>query len=423
MKLSPFYRFALSLSLVGLLAAGVIYFSSPARVGSGAQTALAGTAIDSSLPLAHLQAPLAEFDFESVGGRIFIPAEVNGHQTSAVLDTGANASVMDLALAEQWNLPTQGELNIHGTGNTASKGKFLSQVKVTFGQITEQILYAVPLGLLTAIEGRRFETIIGTPFFQAHVVEVDYAKRHVRIFKSQAQIPSKGMVIPLRFVDNHPHITAEMMIGGNAYQLETMVDIGAAGTSLTAKFLKGHPLKVTTTAQTVISTGVRGNAEGRLFRPEAVKIGNVSLAKPVMRLTESLGGGTGENSSYDLLLGTDLLRRFRVTFDYAHQRMILEPGDEVAQPFEADKTGLRIHAREPDWRSFKVAAVLPGSSAESAGIKVDDVIETIDGAPASKYTLAQLRELFKSPTATKWELGLRRGEQQLKLMVTAKSII
>jgi hypothetical protein len=371
---------------------------------------------------AHSQTPIIELDFEIVGGRIYVPAEVNGHKTSVILDTGANSTVMNLALADEWKLPARGELNAQGVGSEPIKGKILSDAEVLIGGITEPIPYALPLDSLATMEGRRLEIILGYSFFLKHIVEIDYAKRRLRIFDGEAEIATKGTVIPIRFVNSLPHVDSAMMVGGTEYKLEAMVDSGAS-TGLTARFLQDHPLNVTKTEKMIIAGGAGGYTEGRFFRPDAVRLGSFTLAKPFMTLTETGGGLTGEGAKYDLLIGGDLLRRFRVTLDYPHQRMMLEASDEVSKPFEADKTGLRIYAQGSDLRSFKVVGVLVGSSSDKAGVKVDDVIESVDGAPAAKFTLQQLRELFRSPTASKWLLGIRRGDRQLKLTVPAKSII
>jgi predicted aspartyl protease len=365
---------------------------------------------------------VTELDFEIVGGRIYVPAEINGHKTSAILDTGASSSVLNLALAGQWDLPTQGALNAQGIGGGPITGKVLNDVVVTIGNITEQIPYAIPLDSLATMEGRRLEVILGSQFFLKHIVEVDYAKRHLRIFDGGADVSLKGIAVPIHIVNSLPHITSIMVVGGAEYKLEAMVDTGASS-GLTAMFLNAHQLNVTKTERTVIAGGAGGYVEGRFFRPDSVKLGSVSLAKPVITLTETGGGLTGGGAKYDILIGGDLMRRFRVTFDYPHTRMMLEASDEVSQPFEADKTGLRIYAQGSDLRSFKIVGVLGGSSSDKAGIIVDDVIESIDSVPASQFTLQQLRELFRSPTALKWELGIRRGDQRLKLTVAAKSII
>ena len=97
--------------------------------------------------------------------------------------------------------------------------------------------------------------------------------------------------------------------------------------------------------------------------------------------------------------------------------------NDFAQPFEADKTGLRVAAYGPDLRGFKIIGVLAGSAAEAAGCRVGDFIETVDGKPAARFALHQLRELFRAPTPAQWKLGLKREGQQLTLTIAAKSII
>jgi predicted aspartyl protease len=404
MKHKFIYGLALILALVGIVVISIFNPFGVDRVGLA-------------------QAAIAEMDFEIVGGRIYVPAEVNGHKTSVLLDTGTGASLMDLELANQWALPSKGEVTANGTGSEPVKGKVLNDVTVKFGSITEPIPYAIPLGSIAEAEGRRLEVIIGYHFFQTHIVEIDYSKHHLRIFDGRADLGKKGVIIPLHFAANLPHMTAEMLIGGTKFKLEAMVDTGGTNTDLTAKFLKGHSLQVTSTARTVVAGGVGGYSEGRFFRPDSVRLGSVDLVKPILALTETAGGGAGEQSLYDMGIGFNLLRRFRVTFDYPHRQMILEAGVEIAKPFEADKTGLSILAQGPGLDVFRVAGVLTGSSAEKAGLKVDDIIETVDGAPLAKVTLQQLRELFKSQTATKWELGIRRGDQQLTLTLPARSVI
>jgi len=407
MKHYLIYGLALILVSAGIVANMIFH---PFGAGSAAQTRV-------------VQTPIAELDFELIGGRIYVPAEVNGHKTSALLDTGSGASLMDLELANLWALPSQGEVTANGTGSEPVKGKVLSDVTVKFGSIIEPMPYAIPLGQMAEKEGRRLETIIGYHFFQTHIVEVDYSKRHLRVFEARADVGGKGAAIPILFAANLPHITAEMLIGGERYKLEAMVDTGGTSSDLSAKFLKSHPLNVTTTAKAVTAGGVGGYSEGRLFRPDSVRLGTVDLVKPILDMTETAGGSAGEASLYDIGIGFNLLCRFRVTFDYPHKQMFLEAGADISKPFEADKTGLRILAQGPNLSSFKVAGILAGSSSESVGLKVDDIIETVDGAPASKFTLQELRELFKSQTAKKWELGIRRSDLQLKLTLPAKSII
>jgi hypothetical protein len=377
-----------------------------------------------ALTLLLAQTPITELDFEMVGGRIYVPIELNGHKTSAILDSGAGMAVMDLGLAEQWKLASQGTIPVGGIGKERVVGKLLSDSFVTFAGSKSPMRIAIPLESMANAEGRRMETIIGFEFLKEHIVEVDYRRNHLRIFDAKADLPVKGFSSPIKIVQNHPHITCEVNIGGKGFTMEAMVDSGASGSGLTAKFLKANPVSGPKTPVGVIGGGVGGYIRGCFFRPDFVKIGETTLTKPVVSLSEAdAGGASGAGSSYDLLLGADVLKRFRVTFDYPHNRILFEPNEDAEKPFEADKAGVRIFAYGADLRTFKVVGTLPGSTAAEAGLMVDDVIETIDGKPAASFTLHALKEQFRSANATGWDLGIRRGDQRLKIKLAARSVI
>ncbi len=377
----------------------------------------------SLLAVCRPQTPVVETDFDLVGGRIYVPAEIGAHKTSVILDSGAGTAVMERDLADAWNLPFQGEVPVGGVGKDRVMGKLLNGVEVALGGVKTPMRIALPLGSLAAAEGRRLDSIIGFEFFKSHVVEIDYPKRHVRIFGAEAPVAG-GKSVPIQIVNNHPHITTEITIAGKPYTMETMIDTGASGSGVTARFVEANPIHVTTTTKTVIGGGVGGFIEGTLFRPDSITIAEVSLRKPIMTMTTSnAGGASGANSKYDLSVGADVLKRFKVTFDYPHNRMIFEPSSEVSKPFEADKTGMRIYAEGDDLRTFRVKGVLPGSSSERAGVKPEDVIEKIDGKPASSLSLSELRELFHSGESKGWSLDIRRGDRRLTIRVEAKSVI
>lgn len=376
-----------------------------------------------SLVLAQVSAPLAEMDFELVNGHVYVPATVNGNATKAIIDSGAGMSVMDSALAQQWKLPSAGAMQANGIGSEAVKGQFLKDTLVSFGGVTQPMTIAIPLGPLTEAEGRPLGTVVGYELFLKNIVQIDYAHSKVRIYAGDSGYKPSGVATEMRVVGNHPHIKTMMEVGDKMYPLETMVDSGASTGGLTQKFLAANSIATPTTPRYVIGGGVGGFVEGRLFRPDWLQVSGMTAQKPLMTMTDSEGGASGAKSSYDYLLGSDILRRFTVTFDYANKRIFFEPNSELGKPFEADKTGLRLFAVAPDLRSFRIMGVLRGSSAEDAGLKENDVIESIDGKPAGQFELHQLRELFRSTTASGWELGIRRGDQTLKIKLKAKPVI
>src|SRR5690349_11038115 len=109
----------------------------------------------SFLAAARLQTPVAELDFEMVGGRIYVPGEVNGHKTSVILDSGAGSAVMDLELANDWKLASAGQVPVGGIGKDPVMGKLLTDANANVAGLKTGVQIAIPLDSLAKAEGRR----------------------------------------------------------------------------------------------------------------------------------------------------------------------------------------------------------------------------------------------------------------------------
>ena len=79
--------------------------------------------------------------------------------------------------------------------------------------------------------------------------------------------------------------------------------------------------------------------------------------------------------------------------------MIIEPNAMFRAPYEFDMSGLFLTSEGGSSQGFKVYSTIQGSPAAEAGIREGDVIEAIDGKPASHFTLDQVRQMFKDHKA------------------------
>jgi hypothetical protein len=73
-------------------------------------------------------------------------------------------------------------------------------------------------------------------------------------------------------------------------------------------------------------------------------------------------------------LGADLLRKFRVIFDYSRNRMVLEPNRTFGRTFEFDMAGMFVTAEGTNLKTYRVHYIVKNSPAEKAAIKTGDVI-------------------------------------------------
>lgn len=75
-----------------------------------------------------------------------------------------------------------------------------------------------------------------------------------------------------------------------------------------------------------------------------------------------------------------------------------------------------------DGSGLQVMEVNPGSSAEEAGIRVDDVITSIEGQDAAGMTTTDARDLVRGKEGTQVQMTLRRAGESLELHVTRRRV-
>jgi len=83
-----------------------------------------------------------------------------------------------------------------------------------------------------------------------------------------------------------------------------------------------------------------------------------------------------------------------------------------------------IHARMgySEERGLRVVDVPPGSTAERAGLEVDDRIVVIDGEAVSGMTMRRIVEALRGPPGSEVELEVvRGGEEETRTMVVVRA--
>jgi S1-C subfamily serine protease len=69
-----------------------------------------------------------------------------------------------------------------------------------------------------------------------------------------------------------------------------------------------------------------------------------------------------------------------------------------------------------------VFRVLEGSPAASAGLREGDILTAVDGRPATRFRLEQVRQMFRKG-GRQYLLSVKRGTKLLSLKITLKELI
>jgi len=132
--------------------------------------------------------------------------------------------------------------------------------------------------------------------------------------------------------------------------------------------------------------------------------------------------GVVASPEFDGIIGNEILRRFKVIFDYSRRQMILEPNRYISDLEEYDMSGMLLIAEGEDFKTFKVKQVVENSPAKAAGLLPGDIISEIDGKSVSNITLEQARQMFKQKGRS-YRLNIERGERKIQTKIKLRRLI
>jgi hypothetical protein len=348
---------------------------------------------------------------------------------SFVLDTGDRYAIINLDRAKQLGLKLEGQVHAGGAGTGTSIGAFVKDATFTIPGLagfSQPVNLALPIGGMASRLGQDFDGIIGSEFIKEFVVEIDYRARILKLHDKENFVYSgPGQSIPIQVNSaGHPILEAEVTpLGSEPVKGKFVLDIGA-GTALTlhSPFVAERGLLHANlkTIKAVGMGGAGGKVSGRIGRVSELKIGNYRIDAPLTVFAEDKAGALA-NSSLLGNIGMQIASKFRIFLDYKHDRIIFEPNDNFAKPFDRAFAGVAIQAEAPDYRRFRIDDILENSPASEVGLQQNDIITEVDGKPAAELTLTNLNEILERPVACK--LTIQRGERTLKITLTPRRLV
>lgn len=352
----------------------------------------------------------AEIPATFIDSLVFLPVHVNQSEPSLFeLDSTAAVSSIDAERATEIGIGRTPVPLLNLSGVDISLGSLAETTKKDFG----------------AYVGRPYEGTIGNDVLADAVVEIDYARQTVRLYDPATyQYSGRGKSFHLNLSSGEPVVQAKFTeTNGKTFDGSFAVDTALdASIVISGKFEQAHHLHFTHT-KTIPATDIElsGMQQPVLARIMQVSVGPYDIRDPIAVFSRG-DSPAGANSRLAGQLGARLLRRFTVTFDYPHQRMILDPSSEFrADDFE-DMSGLAILATGSDLKTFEVTEVRSGTPGADAKIQKGDVIAGVDDEAAADLSLAAIRKLFRQP-GTKYKLLIQRKGQTLTATLQTRRLI
>ena len=365
--------------------------------------------------------------FELSNNLILVQARVNDSVPLwFILDTGASSTVIDSQLAKELRLKARGRVVETGGAGTATaltfKGNSLKLPNVEAGNLT---ISGLPIDSFSSPMGCKISGVIGNDILKKLVVEVDYASQVINLYEPESyRYSGSGEVVPLTLEGDLPFVNARVALAGSpVIGGKFELDSGSTGAVLfNTPFVDRNKLLDAISKTSQIRTGgVGGSGQAFSGRLKYIELGSFQMENAVARFSRA---SRGDNASarYDGLIGGEIFRRFKLVFDLAHRRMILEPNAQFSEPYEVDMSGLDIATEGQDFSVMVVNEVEKDSPAAEAGIQEEDVITAIDGHPTKEFTITQIRKMFMRD-GKEYLITLKRGPKELQTKLKLRRLI
>lgn len=330
-----------------------------------------------------LGSPLVILPAQTIGNHLLIEAKWDRFGPYLFLiDTGSSTTLVTPALARRYPgqqmLPSAPRVRVTGADGHVTELPRGSLRRLELGDArfedVEVLIY--DCAALSAHLGVRIDGVLGFPLFRELLLTLDYPGSRV-LLQSSREVPLLPGT-PVAFDDARKIPLISVRIGERS--LVALIDSGSDAVFSLNPVGLGPRFAFGPTVGATVGTlgGERTQRIGRLA--ETLAIGEHAFPQPIVELTDELSA-----------IGGGLLRNFAVSFDQRRDRVTFfrDARTPIATPARRS-AGVSFTKTPAYWR---IAGVVPKSSADTEGIQPGDLVTRINGEPIAKWDLRRYEQL------------------------------
>ncbi len=380
--------------------------------------------------------------FKIINNLIFIPINVNGVELHFLLDSGVEETILfSMDDKKEVNFYNVEKISLRGLGSeTPIEGlKSTNNILEINGLKSSNHLLYIVLDQnfnLSSHVGIPVNGIIGYSFLQSNLVEINYARNRITVFKdndkNRKRTLKKFETIPITVEKSKPYLSGKVVINAVEIPTKLLIDIGNSD----AIWLFENKEKLINIPQKsfedYLGQGFSGDVEGKRAQIQKFSFSKFEFKKPIVAFPDytslknvrMVQDRTGS-------IGAEILKRFNLVFDYPNQLLYLKKNSNYNDPFGYNKSGIEVQHYGLQWvqetvslqtvpfagsetsakstavySNFKyktvlkpiysIANVRKNSPAALAGLQKGDIIVSINKKKGYDFTLEKINSLLKS---------------------------
>ncbi|CAN5863976.1 hypothetical protein BH24BAC1_BH24BAC1_08760 [soil metagenome] len=344
-----------------------------------------------------------------------------------MLDTGISISlIIDPTLRDTLQIKEGRTVKVVGAGEDDELEALIATgLEMSFGGVTGRNLTVAVLSedvlSLSNYLGFPIHGILGYDLMSSFVAEINFVEHQLILrHPDKFRLKRKDKPIPITLEHQKPYIVAKGVLNDStSMPLKLVIDTGA-GHGLSLEIGSDPAIQLPDkTLEAQLGRGLGGIINGHLGRIQRLTIDNYQLRNVITSYPDH-GHVMAklEQVHRHGNLGNEVLKRFRVVFDYHRTRIILRPNRFYREPFEHDMVGAHLMADGKDYRRYFIYRVEPGSPAELAGLQAGDEILSINLLPVTQMPITQIDRLFRSKDKQVLFLRINRKGENLFTLLT-----
>lgn len=330
---------------------------------------------------------------------VLLPVRINNSfEMHFILDTGVKGTILTEPNIVPWlNLKTMDAITVKGLGKGQEIQAALARnIRISLpgveGKGISMVVMPEDVISYSGMFGKPVYGIIGYDLFGQFAVEINYQQEYIVLhnpFRFKGKKGKKWDTIPIDIRKSKPYINASLEDQrGEKIEDTWLIDTGA---SMALSLFKDELPVPEKSISAFLGKGLTGEVHGHLGRNPSFAMGQFEFEEIITGYPdkESLAMFPEDIGWYGNI-GSDVISRFHVVFDYLHKKLYLKKNSDYRKPFAYNNSGLEVISIGSDFDSFMITYVRPDSPAEKAGIQKNDLLVALNGNPVEGMSIEDL---------------------------------